>query len=171
MYNIDIYDNFLDEEDFKTIVKMTRKPKWVYWKRSNNPYSHIWGMDMDYCKEVNSFLIDKVKQKTGLDFNIMHANVNGQTKDTPATIHNDSGTGATHTVMLFANEYWEPQWGGRFIIWDKVMNSNWDYNAVDPIPNRLVIFPSSLLHVGEPPNAMSNAELRITVASHCTKNN
>ena len=58
--------------------------------------------------------------------------------------HTDDDSPNSRTALLYANEEWIQEWGGKtvFAFEDK-------YHYVEPIPNSLVIFPSGIPHRAE----------------------
>ena len=74
------------------------------------------------------------------------------------SFHTDDTRPDTKTVLYYANEYWKQEWGGKtvFGLEDK-------YHYVEPIPNSLVIFPSTVTHRAESVSRLYK-QLRTTIA-------
>ena len=71
--------------------------------------------------------------------------LNGYTYGTDGYFHTDSERLDEHTIVLFMNDYWEPDWAGETVFLgedDEIIK------AVLPRRNRAVIFPSNLRHAG-----------------------
>ncbi|MGZ3697056.1 MAG: 2OG-Fe(II) oxygenase [Bdellovibrionota bacterium] len=52
--------------------------------------------------------------------------------------------------LLFANERWDPQWGGELVLFDEHQEALF---SVTPKPGRIVIYPASLFHRAGVPQA------------------
>jgi SM-20-related protein len=71
--------------------------------------------------------------------------VNGYTYGTDGYFHPDSERPDEHTVVMYVNDYWEPDWAGETVFLgadDEIIK------AVLPRNNRAVLFPSTLQHAG-----------------------
>lgn len=50
--------------------------------------------------------------------------------------HSDKRRGRKLCLVHYLHEHWEPSFGGRFIL----HRENGDFHAIDPVPNRMIIF-------------------------------
>jgi Rps23 Pro-64 3,4-dihydroxylase Tpa1-like proline 4-hydroxylase len=71
--------------------------------------------------------------------------LNGYTYGTDGYFHTDSHRADEHTVIVYMNEDWEPDWAGETVFLD---DDGDIIKSVLPRRNRAVIFPSNVLHAG-----------------------
>lgn len=75
-------------------------------------------------------------------------------------IHNDSSNNQDISVLYYANNYWEPEWGGETIFYT---DSNEAEIALSVIPGRLVVFNGGVKHRAGIPNRIC-PEIRLTLS-------
>ena len=87
--------------------------------------------------------------------------VNAQTRGQDSYPHIDGETPNVYTLIYYANNYWEKDWGGETSFYDRDAKL---VHSVYPKPGRLVLLPSIMPHRGAPPNE-NYLDARYTVAS------
>ena len=182
--NINVIDNFFNEDLQKSIWKSLAKPRWSF--TGGNFHNPFWHID-DHHKEefFNSHLKKIIIQKINLpvDVECIRIYANGQTAGQEGTAHIDDGH---FTFLYFANLEWEITWQGHLMFLNKMgmeyeeengrKTEKWDkwkytYNEkedevskiVTYKPNRAVIFPSNILHYADAPHRLYNG-LRVSLA-------
>ena len=165
MTDIKVFDNFFDKNIFLDTTSKIYNGSWLFGSSSNrdqytngdiveeringnylNPNSKssiFWNMDLSNDDYFKNILFDVVKEKIGIDCHSDFIYANGQTYGQGGDFHIDDSDG--FTFLLYCNRIWRPEWGGKtaFIHPDK------SSKYIDPIPNRVVIFPGSILHRSE----------------------
>lgn len=76
---------------------------------------------------------------------IIRCYANAYTFGTEGYPHTDSKIDSDMTVVLYMNKQWRPEWAGETVFFD---HEDEILQAVLPRFNRLVVFPSAMLHVG-----------------------
>lgn len=160
--DIKIYDNFLDMDTFVSMYTyICDKGEWRYGHSSNpigetkeswyNAISGIcpedvtplWSMDLTNDKYFSEFIFEHVKRITEKDWDIEMIYANGSTYGQHGSLHADHPQG--YTVLIYSNTYWDMMWGGRTLFIDE----NKEIKYIDPIPNRAIFFPGTILHRSE----------------------
>src|SRR5258707_1275606 len=71
--------------------------------------------------------------------------LNGYTYGTDGYFHSDSNRADEHTVIVFMNDEWEPDWAGETVFLDERGDI---VRSVLPKRNRAIIFAARLRHAG-----------------------
>ncbi len=87
--------------------------------------------------------------------------VNAQTRGQDSFPHIDGETPNVYTLIYYANNHWEKDWGGETTFYDRDAKL---CHSVYPKPGRLILFPSTMPHRGAPPND-TYLDARYTLAS------
>jgi len=172
--DIVVYDNFLDVDTFISLYRyICNKQRWEYGHLSNpiNNQDHyemvsgntnvnitpLWRMLLTEDTYFSEYIFDKVKEVTKRDWNLEMIYANGQTYGQLSNFHVDNPDG--YTFLIYANIHWDLLWGGKTIFCDQENIVKY----IEPIPNRAVFFPGTILHSAEPVTRNFRG-LRITVA-------
>ena len=176
--NVDVIDNFFSEEIHKEVYhKLIERPQWSFTGGKNpNLFWHIDGLEKD--EYFNTYLLDLIRQKTVIDDSYIPTRIytNGQTAGQCGDPHTDDG----HlTFLYFPNLEWRIDWQGHLLFINRTGPvykteewENWVFksDASDEVsqvvtykPNRVVIFPSHIVHYADAPHRLYNL-LRISLA-------
>lgn len=156
---IDVLDKFIPEELFLKIQKECLSSPLNYgWKAhcKNDPHGH-WNRNFvetdrenladvsdrmsELQKELWNYLsdnIDRLKNKA-----VIRCYMNGHTYGTDGYFHTDSDRDNEISAVLYLNDTWKLDWSGELVIADKNEEL---IKAIIPKRNRLVVFPSNILH-------------------------
>ena len=160
------YDNFFTSGDFKSISDILSRPMWK-WGHGSLPDGHpnkpefvtpFWKMDLSSEYLFNNYLFNIIKEKTNQEFHITRCYCNGHTYGTSGIFHEDWPDIFGRTVLLYANDVWKQEWGGK-----TVFNVDGKYVYKEFVPNSIVIFPGIIPHRAEPTTRLFSG-LRKTVA-------
>ena len=168
---VEIFDDFLTDQEWAQALMELDGHVWSPGFHSNDKSKWIWGAPLSPKGKIHSNLVHALLEQTGMGFTTLYAGANAQTVDRQATLHMDSGGGATHTLVWFSHRHWLPHWGGRLNIYPGISagapSEYWITNwAIEPKPNRAVLFYSTIPHVGEPPNSAAMDIVRVSVGLH-----
>ena len=94
--------------------------------------------------------------------------VNFYSFSTPTGIHVDSTKQGNLTALFFPNLEWNPQWGGEILFYEDSLLSVKE--AICFIPNRLILFDSSIPHCAKQP-CITSPVPRFSVAIKFETNN
>ena len=129
---IQIFDDFFDQSDYLHILAESEL-NWTISKR-NTIYKNL--NQNFYVKKCVETISNKLNKSVELYRAYSHAFHSNQ----KCFIHQD--VNATHTALFFVNNIYDENWMGGTIIW------NPEPQYIQFKPNRMVIFPAPLLHVG-----------------------
>ena len=104
------------------------------------------------------YLLNVINNKINKKFIFDGCYCNGHTYGTSGSFHQDWEDSTGRTVLLYANDVWEQEWGGK-----TVFNIDGRYHYVDFVPNSIVIFPGIIPHRAESTTRLFTG-LRKTVA-------
>ena len=161
--DIVVYKNFFEPEDFKTILDYLDRPCWG-WGHSSALESELrddkpfWKMQLNQEDFFTKHLFNVIKKKTNEEFSLDRCYANGHTFGTCGNFHTDWKDETGKTALLYANENWEQEWGGK-----TVFNLDGEYHYTECCPNSLVIFPGAIPHRAEGTTKFFR-DLRKTVA-------
>jgi hypothetical protein len=150
--DIILYDNVFSEIDCNSIRNYLKKPNWQWGHTSkditeetkNTPL--FWCMNLISERFFSEYLFNKIKEITGNDLKLLRCYANGNSFGLPGDIHQDSNIELATTFMFYANQIWEPRFGGKtaFLFEDETENK-----YIMPKNNRGVYFPSLIPHYAE----------------------
>lgn len=143
------YENFLSPEDWQKMQTYLREDRWEFGSVSDIPnkdkmYFPFWNMALKQ-KFFIVHLLKIINDRINDNYFLHRCYCNGMTYGQDADFHTDDDSPNSRTALLYANEEWTQEWGGKtvFGLEDK-------YHYVEPIPNSLIIFPSNIYHRAEP---------------------
>ena len=110
---------------------------------------------VDNSRFLKGFVI---KKKTNENFSLDRCYANGHAFGSSGTFHTDWNDETGKTALLYANDTWRQEWGGK-----TVFNIDGEYHYTEFHPNSLVIFPGLIPHRAEDPTKFFLG-LRKTVA-------
>jgi SM-20-related protein len=159
-----VLDDFLPRPIYESLEDQTSRTPLVYGSRSNfktDPHGH-WSWDFAAAGPPNLADVSAVLaadetaapvwaawqfvHRTQLpDSVLIRCYMNGYTYGTDGYFHTDSERPDEHTIVLYINDYWEPDWAGETVLLGEDAEIT---KAVLPRSNRAVIFPSTLQHAG-----------------------
>jgi hypothetical protein len=160
MNEIKVYHNFLTPKEQGIINKVIMQPLWRFGhvsnSGSNNPFWQIHGLETDEFFSVK--LLNKIKEKTGDDFDVERIYMNGHTAGGHGNIHKDSDDDRGRTFIIYCNETWNPEFGGSTVFLDKGK-----VISTYPYPYSAVYFQNNIEHFAGPLSRQFNG-LRVTLA-------
>jgi len=146
---IRVYDNFLSKEDHIWINEFVKSSSYYYGQvddpdvKDSIPTGVTSGVDLDYRAIV---LLDSlIKEKTTVS-TLTRAYINMFSPSEVSNFHVDDYVENSYTGLYYANtEEWNYQEGGetQFLI-------NNEIYGILPLPNRMVVFDSRILHKATP---------------------
>ena len=159
-----VLDDFLPQRLYDSVAEQTTRTPLVYGSRSNfktDPHGH-WSRDFAAAGPPNladvsaALAADETAGPVSEAWQFLHRTrlpdsvlircyMNGYTYGTEGYFHTDSERADEHTVVLYMNDYWEPDWAGETVF---LGDDDEIVKAVLPRPNRAVIFTSTLQHAG-----------------------
>lgn len=157
--------NYLPEDQWLYVVKKTYLGRtWQFDGYTNSQDSvKFWYMDLNDDEFFTSTLLDRVRQNTGVDWQLDTAYANGQTHGLSGELHQDvigAEPDQYYTFLYYANPEWHPTWGGTTVF----TNPEDGATVVKyPTPNSGVLFDSTVWHAGLEPTRHCKT-LRVTVA-------
>lgn len=161
MNEIKLYKNFLSLADQNVIEHTIFQPRWAFGHSSNgstngNCFWKIDGLEKEDFFSV--YLLNKIKDLTGDDFNIERIYMNGHTAAGHGNIHTDSEFDNGRTFLIYCNKIWNPEFGGNttFIYNDEI-------TSFYPYPFSAIYFKNNVSHFAGPISRNFNG-LRVTLA-------
>jgi SM-20-related protein len=162
-HDIRVLDDFLPPAAYDELAELIAREPLAYGSRSNirtDPHGH-WSRsfveaDRMNLADVSSDLrrddrraLDQawafLRETQLADEVLIRCYLNGYTFGTDGYFHADSERPDEHTIVLFMNDYWEPDWAGESVFLDahgEILRS------VLPRRNRAIVFPASAQHAG-----------------------
>lgn len=159
MYDIKCYKDIFNQEDWNNIYKKLDTAGWRFGQYSNEDKEGeigFWIYDLREDEFFTDYLFKKLCSVLDKDFKLAHVYANGQTVGQDGSFHQDD---SVYTCLLYANPYWEIEWGGKTIF----KMEGGEPASVSPRPRSAVLFDSKLFHYGEAPYSRCR-DLRVTVA-------
>lgn len=159
-----VVDDFLPPQDYNILAQFLDGEPMEYGSRSNvktDAHGH-WIRnftragrhnlaDVSNVVEENAAFAPihsawKLLRDTWLPDNVLiRCYLNGYTYGTDGYFHTDSHRPDEHTVLVYVNEHWEPDWAGETTFLSETGDI---VKSVLPRKNRAVIFPATMLHAG-----------------------
>jgi len=164
MDHIHIYDDFLSSDDLKKARDIIESKYWQYGHVSNKKTAHpFFWMDLIDDPFFAKYLLEKIKQVTCGNYIINRVYANGQNAGMNGSYHKDDEDPNTRTFCLYIThptyEYMDEVDGHLMIR----IPGRQSVMAIEPLPNRGVVFPSNMLHKGNAFHPMVK-EMRVCVA-------
>lgn len=161
MNEIKIYHNFLTSKEQDVINKIITGSNWKFGHSSNgtpngNSFWQIHELENNEFFSVD--LLNKIKEKTGDDFDVERIYMNGHTAGSHGNIHTDSQSDRGRTFLIYCNQTWHPEFGGNtmFLGGSEVISTY-------PYPYSAVYFRNNIEHFAGPLSRNFNG-LRVTLA-------
>lgn len=168
MKDIQIIDNFLNEEELQKADDIIESSQWVYRNHSGKGgdkptkgTSVFWYTFLDKNPHFYDVIFNKIKNTFKKNFKLLSIQTNGQTRGQDGDFHIDYLEDNAYTCLIYFSDITRENIntvGGYTLI--KTQNGT---VCVEPFLNRLVIFKSNMLHRGLAPSSESNI-LRVSVA-------
>lgn len=145
---IQIYENFLDEEESDRITYDLSLPTWNGSATSietDDPQDiKFWRIDTPSDSFYSRRLLNKIEKLSGKEFVWLcepRPYFNGQTFSQDASLHKDSSLDEAMTFLLYCTKNYKPEMGG-FTLFKEEENEV----IIAPKYNRGVLFPATLDH-------------------------
>jgi SM-20-related protein len=160
-----MFDNLLPQPLFAALVAGMQKIGWQFgWRAPGNPEARYWHHEVGYSEKDNFYDVSaRVRQhplpafaaymdwlRSNLvppETRILRFYLNAHTFGTDGWPHTDTDRNGELTTILFLNSEWRPEWAGETVIFDEKGDI---LKAVLPQANRLLTFPSHMLHAPRP---------------------
>jgi len=151
MESINIYDNFLSNEDLQKCNEYVSKGNWIYGHTSssstgfNTPF---WHMDLMKCDFFTDYLKTKIEKKLNKKFKLNRVYANGQTYGQDGSFHQDDTKINTTTFCIYTTELPHNNDDLNGYLYVKIPNNSKYIACIEPLYNRGVSFPSYYYHKG-----------------------
>jgi hypothetical protein len=164
--DIVVYNDFFDVGDYKVILDYLNRSRWR-WGHGSLPDDHpnksefntpFWIMDLERDYFFTDYLLNIIMESTDQKYAITGCYCNGHTYGTSGNFHVDWYDPSGRTVLLYANDIWKQEWGGK-----TAFNLGDTYHYTEFVPNSVVIFPGMIPHRSEGTSRLFTG-LRKTVA-------
>lgn len=162
-------DNFLSEDEFKTVETEVEK---FQWKLTGGEYmpEHgtrvFWYKDLAESQVIDKMLKDKVEKILDKKISTHRLYANGQSHGQCAWPHqdvtDDAGDG-WGSLIFYIHKPWWPHYGGHLIFIDPNNGNPEVYESIFPKTNTAVLFDSRRWHLGIDPTVYCLSQ-RISIA-------
>lgn len=143
---IKIYDDFFNEKFHTTIFNLCKKSYFTFGEKDDLKYTIPTGM-VSYIQEddfIYKAILPKISTLFTRNITIERMYINLFSPNEQPNIHIDSENSEDITIIYYPDtELSSPNDKGETIFYDETKNISY---GVQPIPNRLIIFPSNILH-------------------------
>jgi hypothetical protein len=162
-------DNFLEEEQVKGFDFFCGHYVWemegysydtdkMFWMKD------LWGSELGKCLHIEETFRIKIENLFNVKLATARLYLNGQAHGQCGSMHTDIIDAVDPedkyiTAIYYVNKEWSPEYGGFTVVVDRQDNIHINY----PKPNSLLIFDSSLAHVGLEPTIHCKSQ-RVTMA-------
>jgi Rps23 Pro-64 3,4-dihydroxylase Tpa1-like proline 4-hydroxylase len=154
------YKDFTIPKDIRTIEEQIHKPLWRFGHSSSlDPDANkFWSQSVESIPFFSEYLFEKIKNRTGQDFDIERIYMNGHTNGSHGNVHTDSSDPRSKTFLIYCNDTWLPDLGGgtTFICDD-------DNVTAYPYPYSAIYFSGNIPHFATPLSPHFKG-LRVTLA-------
>jgi SM-20-related protein len=154
---IDVIDGAVPAELVQILDELVRMPIWKHGVKSSAndavPFFYASFADSEPALEKFSgelyalWLLAKNHLKAPQIMRLAYAN--GQTYGQSGEVHTDCEDAGHKTVVYYANAYWQSNWQGETLFYNKERTEI--IRAVVPKPGRLIVFDSNIPHAGRDP--------------------
>ncbi|MBV8594381.1 MAG: hypothetical protein JOZ27_08790 [Caulobacteraceae bacterium] len=180
--DIRIHDDILPVAEQETLLKSLKGPGWAFGAYSDpGPaasrywYKHFAGVVRDGSHDIDSGAFERelaeaaplvsavwLRLKGGAlrGHALTRCYANGYPNGSEGGLHLDSSVATHFTAIYYPHLKWHPNFAGETVFFDRAGEEI--IAAVYPKPNRLVVFPGDIPHVGRGVSR-SCPELRITL--------
>jgi len=175
------YDDVLYEDVRASVFKFLKSPGWESGWKSNSKtdtFSFMHKHFAGYRKSESSErydCADELKTNAPLIFGmwehvsdaylqghrLVRCYANGMPYGSDGSLHIDDKTGNGYTSVYYPNETWSPNWGGCTEFYDQPETNV--IRSIDPQPNRMIVFPGKMKHVGRGIARQCPVPMRITL--------
>lgn len=154
MDKINIYDNFLTNEELEKCRIITANPNWEYGhtsgtRNNSNIITPFWYMELNKNYFFTDQLKCKIEEKLNKKFKILRVYANGQTFGQDGSYHQDSENDKHITFCIYIapvpNECVRDL-NGHILF--QIPELDHFIVGVEPVCNRAVSFPSNYYHKG-----------------------
>ena len=157
------YKNFLSIYELDIINRTALEPRWVcnHGSMSRDNSSLFWRLDLNPEQDPFFFneVFNKIKERTGENFEIERIYFNGHNACSGGQIHQDNTSPNARTFLIYCNQAWSPELGGGTVFVLDHDNIVTQY----PYPRAAICFPGYLRHSALPTGKTFNG-LRVTLA-------
>lgn len=159
---IEVFDNFLSEEQINRLFVALNKTYWIL--EMDLPYpnglavkggaKHQYVNLKEEKRDIFQEILEQLTKLSVIDneyvcFSCLR---NAYKSDDVMGVHTDEDEGDI-TALVYGNPEWNINWGGETIFTDKQSIDSDIVASVIPKPGRLVLFDSKIPHCGRPPSS------------------
>jgi hypothetical protein len=145
--SVQIYDNFLNKDEFKKLLDEINKREYTWGHGSVGTNQYPWlSMKLTNCEYAHHILKNKIEPTVNMSFDVERIYMNGQMYGCQSKFHTDSSEDNARTFLYFIHEYTSndaDNYGGYFYY--KLNN---EIKCIEPIQNRGILFNGNMLHKG-----------------------
>ncbi len=146
--SVQIYDNFLNKDEFKRLLAEINKREYTWGHSSaNGDNEYPWlTMNLDNCEYAHHILNTKIEPIVNMTFDTERIYLNGMMYGSQSAFHTDSNKDNARTFLYFIHECTyddADKYGGYFYY--KLNN---EIRCIEPIQNRGIFFNGNILHKG-----------------------
>lgn len=174
---VNIYDDVVPAKLYQELMDVSRTLNWTFgWTTTSNTAMRYWHHEVGFGEKENTedisskishhplavfdlYRIWLTTHVVAADSKILRFYLNGHTFGTDGWPHVDSDRPGELTTVLYLTSHWLPAWGGETVVFDPAGDIA---VASQPRPNRLLTFPSHLLHAPRPLHKAFN-DLRVVL--------
>ena len=150
---VKIFDDFLSISDFKEAVSRIGSGPWYVHKSNEEDDSSFLANELDHDEFYTKHLFNQVTRLLVGNYELQRVYCNGQSHGREGQLHVD---GCDVTALLYLHEY-RYGWGGFTEVFTEPPS------IVQPITNRLIIFPGMVKHKGYS-FSYQNCPMRLSLA-------
>lgn len=160
------FSDVFSREDYIQVLRTVREPNWQFghgsYHSSDPDYKKsypFWVMGLEKNEFFTSHLLNIIEEKTQQQYELYDVYANGHTFGTKGSFHEDWHDERGRTFLLYANDTWDLDWGGKTAF--NLGNNNFYFHV--PRPNSAILFPGLIPHAAEG-TSRNFVGLRITIA-------
>jgi 2OG-Fe(II) oxygenase superfamily len=162
---IKVRDDAIPPLLYQELLDVSAELEWKFgWSTRSNPAMRYWHHEVGHGSKDNiddiSHQVDRHPSRifsfylswlrahiVPAEAKLLRFYLDAHTYGTDGWPHTDSERADDLTVVAYLNAEWKPEWGGETVVFDA---SHDVVAATLPRPNRLLTFPSNLLHAPRP---------------------
>ena len=104
--SVEIYDNFLNKDEFKKLLAEINKREYSWGHGSGDADKFPWlHMDLNNCEYAHHILKNKIEPIVNMSFDVERIYMNGQMYGCQSSFHIDSSEDNARTFLYFIHDY------------------------------------------------------------------
>ena len=158
-------EQLVSEELQKQVWDQCQSSNWEFGHGSGSEPNAVsfWKMDFDDNPVLEQFWLackPECEKLVNKSLRVIRQYANGHTYGLGGRPHADDSREGCYTLLYYPMPKWDDRWDGETVFYDENREI---YAAINPAPNRGILFDSRILHVGRAPSRYYGG-LRVTVA-------